>query len=251
MADDEVRTDDAGVEEPEGTAPDESQVGVPTEPTTPTAPGAKPKPINLDDDENFRKYKSERDRREAQMQAEIADTRRLLQEQQGRDLQRQQREYQQRIEAAPDDYSKLQVQREYENSVAQMLAQQNQYLQAQLGQVTMAQQIERDKQSRITEMRERMQKDYGVDIPEAKLQDANDMAELGAKALAYIEAQIAAKMKKDKAATRQRDGVDDVDVGAGAPRSPDAEEKRKWEQATRSNNLVDAVGLKFRQATKK
>lgn len=261
MADDEVRSDssqddDEGVGKQKGTAAPE-QAGVPETPAAPTAPTAKPKPINLDDDENFRKFKSERDRREAQMQAEIAETRRLLQEQQAREQQRaaaeaaaRQREYQQRVEAAPDDYTKLQLQREYEAQYAQMLAQQNQYLQAQLGQVTMAQQIERDKQARIQEMRERMQQRYDVDIPEAILQDAADLPELGAKALKYIEEQIAVKAQKEKAATRQREGVDNVDIGAGAPRSLDAAEKRAWEQATRSNDLEGALGMVFKRAAK-
>ena len=249
MADDEVRTDDEGVEPEGGTA--EPQAGVPKEPAAPTAPTAKPKPVNLDDDENFRKFKSERDRREAEMARRLENTERLLQEQQWREQQRQQRDFQARLDTAPDDWTRGQIQQEYKDAQMQMMAQQNQYLQAQLGQVTFAQQIERDKQARIQEMRERMQKDYGVDIPEAKLQDATDLAELGAKALKYIEEQIAVKAKKDKDATRQRDGVDNVDFGAGASRSPNADEKRAWEQATRSNDLEGALGLAFKRTAKK
>lgn len=258
MAEDE-RT--VGVDGDEGTAVPTD--GVPeSAPATAPEPKAepKPKPVNLDELEEFRRFKSQADRRDAEMRRQLEEAQRLLQEQQRREVERQQREYEARIRNAPDDYSRLEIEREYERQARALERQQLQQLQQELETIRGQQNIERAKrewtQQRLSEYRAELREAFGedVEIPRAVLADieaADHPTKVEAALTRFMREQQKAVLQKAKEETRRRERVDDVDVGAGAPRSPSSEEREQWEKATRSNDLIGAFALKAGQAAKR
>lgn len=248
-----------GVDEAAETAVQPDGVSKQAEPTA-KEQTPKPKPVNLDELEEFRKYKSETQRRESELRRQLEERERALQEQQRREAERAEREFQQRLQQAPDDYSRLELQREWDNRRATVIEQQLQRTQQELASIRGQQDIERAKREwtsrRLAEFREELHDafDTDVEIPRDVL-DTLDAADHPTKVEAALtkfmrdkQREVARQLKEE---TRKRERTDDVDVGAGAPRSPSSEERKEWERATRSNDVESAFDLMVRRATRR
>lgn len=243
---DEPQEGAVGVEAEQVTAPvepsAETTAGVTTTAPAPTAE-PKPQPVNLDDLPEFRKYKSEEQRRAAEQQRQLAEWQR-----QAREAQEAARVAAYNAEVAgKDDYEKQVIANQYMAQDVQRMQQQLQQQQALAQQNYLA---EQNKRQFITEQESKAKKlgiEFTPQIREEILNAASPTDAAAAVAGFFIE-QGAKRLEQAKVDQRKRDGTDNVDVGAGASTSPDTEWKRVKEQHIQANDLGGLIGEQLRRA---
>ena len=232
-----------GVGEPAGTVE-------PAKPEVPekVTPTAKPTPkVNLDELPEFRKYKAESDRKIAEREKALAETQRREAEAQrkAQEIQTQVAQLQYAVDTAgKDDFEKAQVDLTYakrqQAALQAQLAQANQ----EINNRQLAEQAQKDKATYIAGRVQTFKEEYGYDVPKNILEDANSQAEVEAKIAKFV-------MERNKEILRKREDADNVDIGAGAPVSASAEDKRDWERATHSGDMMSAIDIVFNRAAKK
>lgn len=232
-----------GVEGQEGTAPPPE--GVPPSPAPPTAE-PKPTPVNLDDLPEFRKYKSETQRREAEAQRQAAEW---------------QRQAQANAEAArvaaynaeiagKDEFEQQRIALQYAAQDNQMLRQQNQQIWESQRTAAAADYYKR---LFVTEQEGRAKK-LGIELsPQIREEILSSPSPAAAAEVisSFFLSEAEKRVEQARVDQRQRDGVDNVDVGAGAPSSPDADERREREQYVQANDLGGLIFAKMQRAARR
>ena len=183
----------------------------------------KAKKPNLDDDPNFRKWKSEQDKRQAALEKQLQSEARAREE-----LQQRTAWYEQQLEA-------MQTQG---MSDPDRLAYENQKLKRQLGAVSQQQAIEQGKQrvfARISAV---------TGVPTEVYADAQDADEAWEKATNYLKTTTSTQAQQQAEARQRKREANEVDLGGGSSTPPDSEYEA---EAKRLRKRKDAVGL-FKQA---
>ena len=237
---DEPNEATVGVAGQEGTAPSQ-EGGVPPSLAPPTA-APTPKPVNLDDLPEFRKYKASEQQRTAEIQRQAAEWQR--QAQANAETARV-AAYNAEI-AGKDDYEKSQIALQYAAQDNQMLRQQNQQIWESQRQGVLA---EQNKRQFIAEQEGRAKK-LGIELTPQIREDVLSAPSPAAAAeviSSFFLDQAEKRVEQARTDQRQRDGVDNVDVGAGASSSPDSEVRRERERYVQANDLGGLIFSKMRR----
>lgn len=171
--------------------------------------------------ENIRKLQSTYDKKVATLQQQIQQSNLYIQQ-----MQQQMREAQRN--AAPDDYSKLEIDLQFERQEKAALAQR-------LAQAEAAQAEANARTEAFTRLADR----YGVDVEDIEKAKPSDYDEA-------VEAAIAARDKRKQRKQQDDDDRRDrnrPDVGGGAPRTPTTKWDEEYKDAMRRGDSVTIARL--------